>query len=62
MDQQRELLKNATALLQSGDDAGCDGLVCVGLDEFLALRRLVHDMTGHWYGSVAEYEKGEDDE
>ena len=56
-----KLLEEAVSLLQSGDDTGCDGLVVVGATEFLALRKIVHKMTGHYYGSLEnDYEDEEE--
>jgi hypothetical protein len=53
-----ELLAAAIAVLDSGDDTGCDGVIVVGAKEYFALRRLVAN-TGVWYGSI-ENEPDED--
>jgi uncharacterized protein YbaR (Trm112 family) len=45
-----ELREAIISLLQSGEDAGCNGLVCVEEKEYHKLRRLLHDYTGQWYG------------
>lgn len=50
-----QLMEKVIALLKSGDDTGCsDGLVVVGRDEFMDLRKLVADQTGEVCGSVDE--------
>lgn len=59
----KELLEAAEQVLMSGDDTGCDGLVVVGLEEFLALREVVGKMTGHYLGSVnTDYDFEDEDE
>lgn len=49
-----ELLGALLELLDSGSDEGCDGLVVVGREEFLKVRRIVKDMTGEDHGDVKE--------
>ncbi len=49
-----KLMEKVIALLNSGDDTGCDGLVVVGRSEFMALRKLVAEQTGEVCGSVEE--------
>ncbi len=50
----QELLQKVIALLESGDDEGCDDLVVVDKEKFLAAREVVKDLTGAYYGSPNE--------
>lgn len=49
-----KLLLAAIALVASGDDEKCDGVVMVGETEYHELRKLVHEKTGVLYGKVEE--------
>jgi hypothetical protein len=57
-----ELMTEVIELLRSGDDTGCDGLVVVGREELLAVRKLVQKHTGRLYGNVSDDEDGDDDD
>ena len=49
-----ELQNAAIALLETGDDEGCDGNVVVQVEEFRKLQELIKDRTGETYGSVSD--------
>lgn len=53
----KKLLEAVKSLMGSGDDEGCDGLVCVGLDEFRIVQHLLRKQTGIWHGSVSPDEE-----
>ena len=52
------VVQAAVDLLASGDDTGCDGLVCVANAEYAKLREVVHELTGEWHG----VDVGDDDD
>lgn len=45
-----EILNAITELLESGDDTGCDGLICVDAKAFARLQKANHTLTGLMQG------------
>jgi hypothetical protein len=48
------LLAAVRTVLEDADDTGCENSVVVGATAYNALRKVLHDMTGQWWGMEVE--------
>ena len=57
------LLAAVRTVLENADDTGRENSVVVGATAYNALRNVLHDLTGQWWGmEVEELDDEEDDE
>ena len=57
------LLAAVRTVLEDADDTGCENSVVVGATAYNALRNVLHDLTGQWWGmEVEEPDEKENDE
>ena len=57
------LLAAVRTVLEDADDTGCENSVVLGATAYNALRNVLHDLTGQWWGiEVEEVDDEEDDE
>jgi hypothetical protein len=64
------LLAAVRTVLEDADDTGCENSVVLGATAYNALRNVLHDLTGQWWGMEVEElddeeiddEKDEDEE
>jgi hypothetical protein len=54
------LLAAVRTVLEEADDTGCENSVVVGATAYNALRNVLHDLTGQWWGMEVE-ERDEDE-
>ena len=48
------MLAAVRTVLEDADDTGCDNSVVVGATAYNALRKVLHDLTGQWFGTEVE--------
>lgn len=48
------LLAAVRTVLEDADDTGCENSVVVGATAYNALRTVLHDLTGQWWGMEVE--------
>jgi hypothetical protein len=56
------LLAAVRTVLEDADDTGCENSVVVGATAYNALRNVLHNLTGQWYGMEVEEEDDDEDE
>lgn len=57
------LLAAVRTVLEDADDTGCENSVVVGATAYNALRSVIHDLTGQWWGiEVEELDEDEDED
>jgi hypothetical protein len=59
------LLAAVRTVLADADDTGCENSVVLGATAYNALRKVIHDLTGQWWGMEVEElddEENEEDE
>ena len=56
------LLAAVRTVLEDADDTGRDNSVLIGATAYNALRNVLHDLTGQWYGMEIEELDDEEDE
>jgi len=57
------LLAAVRTVLEDADDTGCQNSVVLGATAYNALRKVLHDLTGQWWGmEVEELDDEENDE
>ena len=56
------LLAAVRTVLEDADDTGCENSVVVGATAYNALRNVLHDLTGQWWGMEVEELDDEQDE
>ena len=56
------LLAAVRTVLEDADDSGCENSVVLGAAAYNALRNVLHDLTGQWWGMEVEELDDEENE